>query len=137
MKPKPPAPPATENLDYIAVTDYASYRANFSCSVQGITVNGQIRMAKDSVVWLSINKIVELGRAKLTPNRVQFSDCTRLLLCGLIILSAGDRHDQIQYLEIEPKHGERKSECRLPFIFLGQLILYHMIDSGKVTDQEQ
>ncbi|MBR4176933.1 MAG: DUF4292 domain-containing protein [Bacteroidales bacterium] len=73
VKPKPPAPPATENLDYIAVTDYASYRANFSCSVQGITVNGQIRMAKDSVVWLSINKIVELGRAKLTPNRVQFS----------------------------------------------------------------
>ena len=45
VKPKPPAPPATENLDYIAVT----------------------------VVWLSINKIVELGRAKLTPNRVQFS----------------------------------------------------------------
>ena len=73
VKPRPPAPPAIESLDYVAGTDFASYRANFSCTVQGVTVNGQIRMAKDSIVWLSVNKIVELGRAKLTPERVQFS----------------------------------------------------------------
>jgi hypothetical protein len=66
-----PNPPATENLDFIAGSDYASYRANFSCTVNGITVSGQIRIAKDSIVWVSVNKVIEVGRAKLTPARAQ------------------------------------------------------------------
>lgn len=58
-------------LDTIMNISYRQYTANFSCTVEGIAVNGQIRMAKDSVIWVSINKVIELGRVILTPSRVQ------------------------------------------------------------------
>lgn len=70
-RPKPPLKPAASNLERMLGTEYDSYRANFSCTVNGITVNGQIRIAKDSIVWVSVNKIIEMGRAKLTPTRAQ------------------------------------------------------------------
>lgn len=58
-------------LDTIQNVSYTHYSANFSCTVEGITVNGQLRITHDSVVWISLNKIVELGRLMLTPTRVQ------------------------------------------------------------------
>ena len=50
---------------------------------------------------------------------------------------ACDRDNQVEHLEIEPQHGEGKTERRLPLILFGQLILHHVIDGGEVTDQEQ
>lgn len=44
--------------------------ANFTCSAQGMTANGQLRMLEDSVIWACATKIVELGRARLTPDSV-------------------------------------------------------------------
>jgi len=44
--------------------------ANFTCAVAGTTVNGQLRLAEDSLLWLSASKIVELGRALATPDSV-------------------------------------------------------------------
>lgn len=46
------------------------YSANFTCSAQGMTVNGQLRMEQDSVLWASATKVIELGRAMLTPDSV-------------------------------------------------------------------
>ncbi|MBO4600203.1 MAG: DUF4292 domain-containing protein, partial [Bacteroidales bacterium] len=43
---------------------------NFTCTTQGITAKGQLRMQPDSVLWASASKIIELGRAKLTPDSV-------------------------------------------------------------------
>ena len=64
-KPQPP------RLDTIINVSYTSLTANFSCTVNDIKVNGQLRMYRDSIVWVSITKVVELGRARMTPQRVQ------------------------------------------------------------------
>ena len=46
---------------------------NFNAVVEGATVNGQLRMASDSLIWMSVTKIVELGRAMATPDSVWVS----------------------------------------------------------------
>lgn len=40
----------------------------FNGDVEGVTVNGQLRVARDSVIWLSVYKIIEVGRAMATPD---------------------------------------------------------------------
>lgn len=63
--------PRAPRLDSIANTSFATLTANFRCTVDGISVNGQLRMSNDSIIWISASKIVELGRALLTPSRAQ------------------------------------------------------------------
>ena len=58
------------------------YTAKFTCTTQGemdfkvagttqgITANGQLRLQPDSVLWAYASKIIELGRARLTPDSV-------------------------------------------------------------------
>lgn len=46
--------------------------ANFSCAVEGATLNGQIRLVQDSILWITASKIIELGRVKATPDSVFF-----------------------------------------------------------------
>lgn len=43
---------------------------NFDCEVAGFNVKGQLRMQCDSVIWVTGTKIIELGRAKCTPDSV-------------------------------------------------------------------
>lgn len=57
-------------LDTIRNAVYERYSANFSCEIEGFTVNGQIRIVHDSCIWISINKIIEVGRVMITPTRV-------------------------------------------------------------------
>lgn len=42
----------------------------FSGEVDGMSVEGQVRMAKDSVIWCSVSKFIEVGRAKATVDSV-------------------------------------------------------------------
>lgn len=42
----------------------------FTATVDGINVNGQLRIATDSVIWITVNKFVELGRALATTDSV-------------------------------------------------------------------
>lgn len=44
--------------------------ASFTCSAQGVQASGQLRAASDSLIWASASKILELGRAELTPDSV-------------------------------------------------------------------
>ncbi len=69
----PPAPPAQPAvlLDTIQNAYYKYYSANFSCEVDGIAVTGQIRIVHDSAIWISVNKIIEVGRVLITPTKVQ------------------------------------------------------------------
>lgn len=46
------------------------YTANFTCTAQGVTAKGQLRLQPDSVLWASASKIIELGRARLTRDSV-------------------------------------------------------------------
>ena len=58
-------------LDTILNSTYRYYTTNFSCTVRGVSVNGQIRMVSDSIIWISVSKVVELGRAIATPTGVK------------------------------------------------------------------
>ena len=40
----------------------------FTAIVNGFSASGQMRIAEDSVLWVSVNKLVELGRAMATPD---------------------------------------------------------------------
>ncbi len=42
----------------------------FSGQADGYNVTGQVRMAKDSILWCSVTKLVELGRAMATPDSI-------------------------------------------------------------------
>lgn len=46
------------------------FTSNFTCTTQGVTVNGQLRMKEDSVIWACASKVIELGRARLTQDSV-------------------------------------------------------------------
>lgn len=43
---------------------------NFDATVEGVSATGQLRVAEDSVMWISVNKLIELGRAMATPDSV-------------------------------------------------------------------
>ena len=57
-------------LDTIRNAMYERYCANYSCNVEGMTINGQIRIVHDSCIWISVNKLIEVGRIMITPKRV-------------------------------------------------------------------
>lgn len=40
----------------------------FDGVVEGISVNGQLRVAQDSAMWVSVTKLMEVGRAMCTPD---------------------------------------------------------------------
>ena len=50
---------------------------------------------------------------------------------------ACNRDDQVKHLEIQPQNGERKSERRLPLIFLGQSVVYNVVNRVEVANQEK
>ena len=41
---------------------------NFEATVEGVGVAGQVRLAEDSVIWLSVTKLLEVGRGLATPD---------------------------------------------------------------------
>ncbi len=68
-------PPVPEKISpkQIRNTDFKTLSANFSTEVGGIGISGQLRMQKDKVIWVSISKIIELARIKLTPDSIYVS----------------------------------------------------------------
>lgn len=40
----------------------------FEGVVEGMSVNGQLRVAEDSAMWVSVTKLIEMGRAMCTPD---------------------------------------------------------------------
>ena len=40
----------------------------FEGNVEGVNVNGQLRIAEDSVMWVAVYKLIEVGRAMCTPD---------------------------------------------------------------------
>ena len=52
--------------------DFNTLSRNFTTKVEGLnmTLNGQVRIKHDSVIWLTLSKVVEIGRAKLTPDSI-------------------------------------------------------------------
>ena len=46
---------------------------NFTATVDGMSVSGQVRQASDSIIWVTVSKFFELGRAKATVDSVWVS----------------------------------------------------------------
>ena len=58
-----PTPVATPVVhDYTVMT--------FNGIVEGMSVSGQVRMERGKVIWCSVSKLIELGRAMATPDSV-------------------------------------------------------------------
>ena len=49
---------------------YERLTGTFDCEVSGVDVNGLLRTECDSVIWITVSKIIELGRIQLTPDSV-------------------------------------------------------------------
>lgn len=64
----PPAVPAADTTATVPTRVYTV--VNFTATVEGVNANGQLRVAEDSVMWVSVNKLIELGRAMATPDSV-------------------------------------------------------------------
>lgn len=58
------APPKPEKAPEVVAREYTLI--NFTGVVDGISVSGQMRVARDSAMWISVNKFVEVGRAMAT-----------------------------------------------------------------------
>lgn len=84
-----PAPVAVEEAkpDYTIIT--------FTGVVEGIGVNGQVRMEKGKVIWGSVSKVVELGRAMATTDSIW----VRMPLMG--------RNQEGDYRDLERLSGSR------------------------------
>lgn len=59
---RPQAAPEAPARTYTVMT--------YSATVDGMSVNGQVRMAQDSIIWLNASKFIEVGRALATPDSV-------------------------------------------------------------------
>ena len=60
-----------EAVDAVTDLKFNTLTMSFTCSVEGMNVSGQIRMLNDSIIWVCCSKIIEVGRALITPTRVQ------------------------------------------------------------------
>lgn len=63
-------PPATDTTAVAKVPARQYTVLNFSATVEGVSATGQLRVAEDSVMWLSVTKLIELGRALATKDSV-------------------------------------------------------------------
>lgn len=72
VAPTPPAPEAPPvAADTVPALPQRQYTVlQFTGVVEGMTVDGQLRIAEDSAMWLSVNKIIEVGRALATADSV-------------------------------------------------------------------
>ena len=85
----------------------------FSAVVEGYSVNGQLRMAADSVMWVSVSKFIEVGRGMVTPDSLFLHSA--MLGREEAIDYADLRHrtglnldfGQLQHLVLQPDAGQR------------------------------
>ena len=54
------------------VLNFNTMCRNFTVSVDGmgISLNGQLRIENDKTIWITLNKLVEIARLKLTPDSI-------------------------------------------------------------------
>ena len=95
----------------------------FSGEAEGVSFSGQLRMAKDSVIWCNFSKFIDLGRAMMTRDSVWI----RIPLIGRN--DAGDygmvrrltgvsvTYDEIQaiLLSDDPEEGIRRLARRMGY----------------------
>ncbi len=51
--------------------NFKTLSTNVTCTVGNYSANAQLRMLNDSIIWLTVSKFIELGRAYITPDSVK------------------------------------------------------------------
>lgn len=71
-----PMPKSPEVLNPVAVKpqafEFTTISRNFTVNVDGmaISLNGQLRIEDGKTIWITLNKLVEIARLKLTPDSI-------------------------------------------------------------------
>ena len=65
---KVPTVPEAPTVEEVAPAVRTYTVLTFEAEVEGIAVNGQLRVAEDSAMWVSVTKVIEMGRAMCTPD---------------------------------------------------------------------
>ena len=71
-----PTPKTPEVLNPVAVKpqvfEFTTISRNFTVNVDGIAIslNGQLRIEEGKTIWITLNKLVEIARLKLTPDSI-------------------------------------------------------------------
>lgn len=60
---------ATDSITHLT-PDFKYLQSTFTCTIFNHNANGQIRMQSDSLIWVSLNKFIELGRLQLTTDTI-------------------------------------------------------------------
>lgn len=55
-------------VNEIKASDFSTLQMNFRTEISDVGVSGQVRIQKNRVIWVSISKLIELARVKLTPD---------------------------------------------------------------------
>lgn len=63
-------PTTVDSVETETAQQRACFAANFYCDLSRVRLSGMLRMMEDSVLWISVSKVVELGRARFTPDSV-------------------------------------------------------------------
>lgn len=108
---QPPAP-ATETTPVAVHCEYTAI--NFTGEAEGINVNGQLRVAKDSAMWLSITKIVEVARALATQDSVWL----RAPMLGIDTVTdyptlSQRMHRQVNYADLQAIALDQNAEAQI------------------------
>lgn len=90
----PQAPvPLKQYIETDTLDTYEYLSSNFTVSVRGISANGVVRMHRDDMIWVSVNKVFELGRVLFTQDSV------------LGYLKMGDKYVRCSYADLRKALG--------------------------------
>ena len=137
-----PLPPVADSTATPTTERKTCFAANFHCDLRNVRLNGMMRMQEDSVLWVSVSKIVELGRAKLTPDSLTvYARATQQYFRGNYkdaYLTSGYRIDfaQLQELFLNA-YRERKRNVDLVLSSPRQSDTLHLIFSQYTSVREQ
>lgn len=98
--------PREEETAIAPVVKKICFTATFDCEVENINVSGLLRMQEDSIIWVCVNKFIELGRGTLTPDSVH------------VYAKILNRYFSGNYQNVEKKTGYKTDFKSLQDIFL-------------------
>ena len=98
--------------------EFETITRNFTANIQsmGITVNGQLRIKNDSTIWITISKLMEIARIKLTNDSV------------FVHIKFQNRYYQGTYSEIAQKLGVQLNYDIAQSLLMGNTIEEHLSD---------
>lgn len=68
-----PAATGTDTTETVETPKTERTVTNFDATFEGVSLNGQLRIVEDSALWVSISKLVEVGRGLATQDSVWIS----------------------------------------------------------------